>query len=99
MRRYAAARSSMFIQYSLQRRIYLDFPLQLALNLVLLKNISIVGIFWGRYNSVEPERVRQVWKDLFACVLDEGAVTPRFFRLTPHVEITEWRVADAWCSP
>ena len=77
----------MFLQYSLQPRIDLDCPLQLALNLVLLKNISIVGIHWGRYNSVDPERARQVWQDLFACVLD-GDVTPRFFRLTLHTEIT-----------
>lgn len=89
----------MFLQYSLQLRINLDCPLQLALNLVLLKNISIVGIHWGRYNSVEPERARQVWQELFACVLEEDAVTPRFFRLTLHVEITEWRVADPWSSP
>jgi hypothetical protein len=71
----------MFLQYSLQPRIDLDCPLQLALNLVLLKNISIVGIHWGRYNSVEPERAKQVWQDLFACVLDEDAVTPRFLSL------------------
>jgi len=72
----------MFLHYSLHPHINLDRPLQLALNLVLLKNISIVGIHWGRYNSVDPERARQVWQDLFRCVLDEDAVIPRVFCLT-----------------
>ena len=72
----------MFLQDSLQLRINLDCPLQLALNLVLLKNISIVGIHWGRYHSVEPERARKVWQELFACVPEGDAVLPRFFRLT-----------------
>ena len=62
--------SSSSFRDSLQLRINLDCPPQLALNLVLLKNISIVGIHWGRYNSVEPERARQVWQELFACVLE-----------------------------
>lgn len=32
-----------------------DTTAQLALNLVLLKNISIVGIHWGAYTSTCPE--------------------------------------------
>jgi len=73
----------------------LDCPPQLALNLVLLKNISIVGIHWGRYNLVEPERAKQVWEDLFACVLDHRRRHSSFFRLMLLIEITESRVADA----
>jgi len=48
---------------------------KLALNLVLLKNISIVGIYWGRYNSMEPERVKQVWEELFA-LIESGKLRP-----------------------
>ena len=34
-------------------------------NLVLLKNISIVGLFWGLYAKNEPERIDEVWDGLF----------------------------------
>ncbi|RIA84971.1 hypothetical protein C1645_782924 [Glomus cerebriforme] len=34
-------------------------------NLLLLKNISIVGLFWGAYAENEPERIEEVWNDLF----------------------------------
>jgi len=39
---------------------------KLPLNLVLLKNISIVGIHWGAYTQKEPSRVPEVWKALLA---------------------------------
>ncbi|KAI8975846.1 alcohol dehydrogenase [Trametes punicea] len=38
---------------------------KLPLNLVLLKNISIVGIHWGAYIKFEPARVPVVWRSLF----------------------------------
>lgn len=38
---------------------------KLALNKVLLKNISIVGIHWGVYSINEPETVGVVWDGLF----------------------------------
>ncbi|KLU88608.1 alcohol dehydrogenase [Magnaporthiopsis poae ATCC 64411] len=34
---------------------------KLALNKVLLKNISIVGIHWGAYTINEPEAITEVW--------------------------------------
>jgi hypothetical protein len=37
------------------------------MNLVLLKNISIVGIHWGAYISKEPKLVDKVWTDLLWC--------------------------------
>ncbi|EGN99712.1 hypothetical protein SERLA73DRAFT_179859 [Serpula lacrymans var. lacrymans S7.3] len=42
---------------------------KLPLNLVLLKNITIMGLHWGAYTTKEPSRVPVVWKalmDLFA---------------------------------
>lgn len=41
--------------------------LQLPLNIVLLKNISIVGLHWGAYTSQPKEaaRVKEVWDKLF----------------------------------
>jgi len=38
---------------------------KVAMNKVLLKNISIVGIHWGQYAVHEPETVEVVWDGLF----------------------------------
>lgn len=41
---------------------------KVAMNKVLLKNISIVGIHWGMYKEVEPETEKQVWVELFKLI-------------------------------
>jgi len=38
---------------------------KVALNRVLLKNVSIVGLHWGQYARFETETVRLVWKGIF----------------------------------
>lgn len=38
---------------------------KMAMNKVLLKNISIVGLHWGAYSSHEPETIPTVWQGLF----------------------------------
>ncbi|KIV89126.1 hypothetical protein PV10_08725 [Exophiala mesophila] len=38
---------------------------KVALNRVLLKNISIVGLHWGMYGTKEKETVPEVWKGIF----------------------------------
>ncbi|EKD18453.1 uncharacterized protein L3040_007523 [Drepanopeziza brunnea f. sp. 'multigermtubi'] len=38
---------------------------KVAMNKVLLKNISIVGLHWGAYATYEPEMVEPVWEGLF----------------------------------
>lgn len=38
---------------------------KLALNRVLLKNISIVGLHWGMYAAKEPETPPKVWQGIF----------------------------------
>ena len=38
---------------------------KVALNRVLLKNVSIVGLHWGQYVKFEPETVGLVWKGIF----------------------------------
>jgi NADPH:quinone reductase len=38
---------------------------KLALNRVLLKNISIVGIHWGMYATKEPDTPPKVWQGIF----------------------------------
>lgn len=44
---------------------------KLALNKVLLKNISIVGLHWGAYTMNEPEAIAPVWEGLFK-LMEEG---------------------------
>ena len=41
---------------------------KIAMNKVLLKNISIVGLHWGMYAKFEPERVEEVWASLFELI-------------------------------
>jgi len=38
---------------------------KVAMNKVLLKNISLVGLHWGMYSVHEPEMVEKVWEGLF----------------------------------
>jgi len=44
-------------------------------NLVLLKNISIIGIFWGAYATKEPSHVPVVWEELLS-LLATGKLQP-----------------------
>ncbi|KAJ9630188.1 hypothetical protein H2204_008693 [Knufia peltigerae] len=44
-------------------------------NRLLLKNVSLSGLFWGMYATMEPESVAQVWNTLLA-LIEEGGITP-----------------------
>src|SRR5262249_23388803 len=48
---------------------------QLPLNLTLLKNCSVVGVFWGAYAAREPDNFRQDMAELLALV-DAGRLKP-----------------------
>ncbi|PBP20605.1 putative zinc-binding alcohol dehydrogenase [Diplocarpon rosae] len=41
---------------------------KVAMNKVLLKNISIVGLHWGAYVKNEPEQIGPVWEGLFKLI-------------------------------
>lgn len=41
---------------------------KLALNRVLLKNISIVGLHLGRYSTMEKETLRSMWTGIFEMI-------------------------------
>ncbi|KAH7339535.1 NAD(P)-binding protein [Rhizoctonia solani] len=51
---------------------------KLPLNLVLLKNISIVGVHWGAYMKNDVSHVPSVWKALFE-LFESGKVKPVVF--------------------
>jgi len=44
---------------------------KVAMNKILLKNISIVGLHWGAYTANEPERIPEVWDGIFQ-LIDAG---------------------------
>jgi len=48
---------------------------KLPLNMVLLKNISVMGIFWGLYASKEPSRMPIVWEELLG-LFASGRIKP-----------------------
>jgi NADPH:quinone reductase len=41
---------------------------KVAMNKVLLKNISIVGLHWGAYSINEPEMIDVVWEGIFKLI-------------------------------
>lgn len=46
---------------------------KLALNRVLLKNISVTGLHWGRYPVMERETMHTTWKGIFE-MINKGQV-------------------------
>ncbi|RPD73806.1 hypothetical protein L226DRAFT_572062 [Lentinus tigrinus ALCF2SS1-7] len=55
---------------------------KLALNLALCKNIQIVGIYWGAYTKIKPERVLVVWQAVLDTVSSD--------RLVPNERRKTW---------
>ncbi|KAK6539569.1 hypothetical protein TWF694_009779 [Orbilia ellipsospora] len=51
---------------------------KVALNRVLLKNISIVGIHWGAYKKFEPEQIDGVWRGIFD-LIEQGKFKPTVY--------------------
>lgn len=48
---------------------------KVPMNLVLLKNVSLVGLHWGAYTQKEPSRIPVVWKELLD-MFASGTVQP-----------------------
>ena len=59
---------------------------ELPVNLTLVKNMSVVGVYWGAYRKQNSAVLQQSWQQLLAW-LDEGA-------LTPHISAT-YALAEA----
>jgi NADPH2:quinone reductase len=53
---------------------------ELPVNLTLVKNMSVVGVYWGAYRKRDSEVLQQSWQQLLQW-FDEGA-------LTPHISAT-----------
>ncbi|KAL0955932.1 hypothetical protein HGRIS_002120 [Hohenbuehelia grisea] len=62
---------------------------KIPMNLVLLKNITILGLHWGAYSIKEPSRIPKVWEDLLN-LLASGRVSPvNYSEVYPLERITE----------
>jgi len=66
---------------------------KLPLHLVLLKNISIVGVHWGAYRTKEPERVPSVWDALMKLFVSEGCKPVIYKEVFPLEELPKALVA------
>ena len=55
---------------------------QISLNLMLLKGISVVGVFWGSWSTRDPKASMQNFSELFAMVA-EGKLHPRVTDVYP----------------
>jgi len=51
---------------------------KVPMNLVLLKNISLIGVHWGAYAQKEAGRISVVWKDLLL-LFASGRIKPVTF--------------------
>lgn len=51
---------------------------KVAMNRVLLKNCSIVGLHWGAYKLKEPEVEPALWDDIFSFI-NSGKIKPIIF--------------------
>ncbi len=60
----------------------------LAVNRVLLKNISVVGLHWSAYEQNEPERIPETFEALFR-LYEEGGIRPRIQRELPLEQVAE----------
>lgn len=53
---------------------------KVAMNRVLLKNVSLVGLHWGMFAQEEPKTVEEVWRGLF------GLIEAGEFRATVYTD-------------
>lgn len=70
------------------RYLVVGFPAgipKIPLNLPLLKNCQIVGVFWGAFTKRHPDRHGQQMDELFA-LYDAGRIRPRIGAIYPLAE-------------
>jgi len=51
----------------------------IAVNRILLKNMDVIGLFWGNYRYHDPERVKQTQAELYR-FWDAGKIQPIIYR-------------------
>jgi NADPH2:quinone reductase len=61
---------------------------QIPANLVLVKNIDVIGFFWGSYRRHKPELMAQSYHQLFRW-FDEGKLKPHISHRLPLAEVAQ----------
>jgi len=61
---------------------------ELKVNRVLLKNLSVVGVYWGAYLVREPARAREI-HDALVAMYQAGQLRPTVSRALPLAELPE----------
>ena len=51
---------------------------KVAMNRVLLRSVSLVGVYWGLYAKEEPETVKEIWQGLYR-LIEEGKMKSTVF--------------------
>ena len=61
---------------------------EVAANKILLKNISIIGLFWGAYMTRDPQKIRDAHDGLIK-MYEQGAIKPLVWRRFPLAELPD----------
>lgn len=60
----------------------------IAVNRILLKNIDIIGVFWGNYKFFDPDRFRQTQSSLYD-LYRQGGIKPVIYQQYDFTEIRD----------
>lgn len=61
---------------------------QIPANLLLVKNLTVLGVYWGGYMSFRPEVIRESFTELFA-LFEAGRITPHISQHLPLERVEE----------
>lgn len=61
---------------------------QIPANLLLVKNLTVLGVYWGGYMTFRPEVIRESFTELFA-LFEAGRITPHISHHLPLERVEE----------
>jgi NADPH:quinone reductase len=61
---------------------------EIRANRILLKNMSVVGLYWGNYRLHEPHLVHEAQETLYG-LYEQGAIKPVIYHSYPLTELPE----------
>lgn len=61
---------------------------QIPANIVLVKNLDVMGVFWGAYDQLDPDRLRES-NNAIRALYEDGFLKPRIDRVLPLDNVVE----------